>query len=116
METYWSRFLERPTLSICLLSLVITVSLTSYAYSILKPADSSISEYYLTENTEYFVGDIPTDDNGKIDFQKMHKVYWESTSGWINDTELQRITDSEFIWLRSKAFPNHKENEDLFFY
>lgn len=114
MENYWSRFLEKPTLSICLLSLVVTVSITSYFYSVLKPTDSSLSEYYLTENTEYFVGDIPADDNGEIDFQKMHKVYWESVSGWINDTELQRITDSEFIWLRCKAFPNPKENEELY--
>ncbi|TGK89453.1 histidine kinase [Leptospira bourretii] len=114
MGNFWSRFLEKPTLSICLLSLVITVAVTSYGYSVLKPTDSSLAEYYLAENTEYFVGDIPADDNGTIDFQKMHKVYWESIFGWINDSELQRITDSEFIWLRSKAFPNHKETENLY--
>ncbi|MCW7468693.1 sensor histidine kinase [Leptospira kanakyensis] len=109
------RFLEKPTLSICLLFLVFSVSISSYVYSITKPTDSSLAEYYLAENTEYFVGDIPANDNGEIDFQKMHKVYWESISGWINDSELQRITDSEYIWLRSKALPNHKTQEELFF-
>ncbi|TGK81469.1 histidine kinase [Leptospira noumeaensis] len=109
------RFLEKPTLSICLLFLVFSVSISSYVYSITKPTDSSLAEYYLAENTEYFVGDIPTNDDGEIDFQKMHKVYWESISGWINDSELQRITDSEFIWLRSKALPNHKTKEELYF-
>lgn len=115
MKNLGRRFLERPTLSICLLFVVASVSITSYFYSILKPTDASLSEYYLTENTEYFVGDIPTDDYGVIDFQKMHKVYWESISGWIDDTELKRITDSDFIWLRSKAFPNRQENRELYF-
>ncbi|TGL38923.1 sensor histidine kinase [Leptospira perdikensis] len=115
MKDLGSRFLEKPTLSICLLFLIFSVSITSYIYSITKPTDNSLAEYYLAENTEYFVGDIPADDNGNIDFQKMHKVYWESISGWIDDTELQRITDSEFIWLRSKALPNHKTKEDVFF-
>ncbi|EOQ90200.1 histidine kinase [Leptospira yanagawae serovar Saopaulo str. Sao Paulo = ATCC 700523] len=109
-----SRFLEKPYLSICLLFLITVVSITSYVYSIFKPKDSSISEYYLSENAEYFVGDIPKDDTGKIDFQKMHKVHWLSSSGWINDDEFKRITDSEYIWLRSKAF-SEVENEDLHF-
>ncbi|TGM31936.1 histidine kinase, partial [Leptospira biflexa] len=109
-----SRFLEKPYLSICLLFLITSVSITSYVYSILKPKDNSISEYYLSENADYFVGDIPADDSGKIDFQRMHKVYWLSTSGWINDEEFKRITDSEYIWLRSKAF-SELENEELHF-
>lgn len=109
-----SRFLEKPYLSICLLFLITFVTITSYVYSIFKPKDSSISEYYLSENAEYFVGDIPQDDSGKIDFQKMYKVHWLSSSGWIDDEEFKRITDSEYIWLRSKAF-SEIENEDLHF-
>ncbi|TGL21493.1 histidine kinase, partial [Leptospira levettii] len=108
------KFLEKPYLSICLLFLITSVSITSYVYSLLKPKDNSISEYYLSENADYFVGDIPADDSGQIDFQKMHKVYWLSTSGWINDEEFKRITDSEYIWLRSKAFSTI-ENEELHF-
>ncbi|XDD42378.1 sensor histidine kinase [Leptospira sp. WS60.C2] len=109
-----SRLLEKPYLSICLLFLITSVAITSYTYSLLKPKDTSISEYYLTDNADYFVGDIPADDSGMVDFQKMHKVYWLSTSGWINDDEIKRIADSEYIWLRSKAFSTI-ENEDLHF-
>lgn len=109
-----SRLLEKPYLSICLLFLITSVAITSYTYSLLKPKDTSISEYYLTDNADYFVGDIPPDDSGMVDFQKMHKVYWLSTSGWINDDEIKRIADSEYIWLRSKAFSTI-ENEDLHF-
>ncbi|MDF3819744.1 histidine kinase [Leptospira sp. 96542] len=111
MKGGFDSWIDKPILSISIFTLVFTSALVSIAYNKIKSKDSSITEYYFLKDGDYFLGDIPPLEDGNYDFPKMKKVNWKTNPGWIDSNELNQVADSEFIWMRIPAVPNHEKNE-----
>lgn len=95
-----SKFLDKPWTTFFLFGSIGLTLLSTVFLSLYRSANSEQNIITNRLSFYYFMGDIPKEETGEWNFDKMVKVDWKEGSGWTDTEHLAKIAEEPIIWIR----------------